>query len=705
MTHPRSTLANTPETTKLAVLEEYRQILKANPNDFTTMFKYGMLLYETNQFQEAAKTLYQIAQKKPEELFAYEYAARALNHIGNYEDAIHTAQMGLEKFPLDPILTRELSHSLYQKGDAPKAHEALQAALEVNPTDMDLYVAIASHYISSMQLPEALNLLQTALEVNDQHYGILNTIGAVYSKLGDYVTASQFFVRSARLEPTHTEPLLNLAGCFEQMEQAATSLKFYDEVLKLEPDNVMALCAKSSLMCNMGMAQEALPTYKRGLNILRQNKTKKDNEYITHHSNYIFFMHYSPDSTQKDIFKELIEWQEQLCKNIAEKEKTSFDNSSDPNKKLRIGYISSGFIVHPVGQMIIAALENLNKEKFETYIYSETPSTKYDLITDQFKEIADQFIDVSVMHNNDILKIMRGHQIDILVEMTGYSNGGKRLPIAAARAAPVQVKWVGGLFNTTGLPQMDWILADKVEIPEGEEKWYTESVYRMPDDYIVYNPPFYAPDITPLPAEKNGFVTFGNLNNLAKTNSYSIALWSKILHAVPNSRLLLKTRRMDTEYAQDHIRQAFASHGISDRRLIFEGGEKHQAFMNVYNRIDIALDPYPYTGGLTTCEALWMGVPVVTLPGATFAGKHAETHLTTAGLEDWIATSDDDYVAIAQKWASDIPALAELRAGLRDKVAASPLVDGPKFAKNFETAMRHMWKEWCDLKTNKKNKK
>jgi predicted O-linked N-acetylglucosamine transferase (SPINDLY family) len=686
-------------------LEKSKKAFEQNPKDPTAQFKYGVLLHNTGAFKEAADILCNLIKRDPNEAIVYVYASKSLNSTGMYDKASEIAQLGLQKNPAHTDLLQELSKSLLHQGNSENAIENLEAAIENDPENMTPYISLASAYATTLNFEQALLILQKAVAINDKHYGVLNTIGVIYNRIGDFLTASKYFLQAARLEPTIPEPLMNLASCFDAMDNTELALKFFDEVLKLNPNHTMALCTKANVVCKLGMAQEELPAYKKGLNSLSKNETQKNYEYITHHSNYIFYMHYSPTTTRKEIFKELTEWQKQLCQDITEKNRTSFENTPSPGKKLRIGYFSTGFAVHPVGQMIITAIENIDKSQFETYIYSDLEAKKRDILTDRFEKVSDKFIDVSSMQNAEITDLMREHKLDILIEMTGYCNGGRRLTISANRVAPVQVKWVGGLFNTTGLPQMDWILADKIEIPEGDEKWYTESIYRMPDDYIVYHPPYYAPDITPLPAEKNGFITFGNLNNLAKTNSYSIMLWAKILHAVPNSKLLLKTKRMETEFAQEHIITGFASHGISANRLIFEGGEKHQAFMDVYNRIDIALDPHPYTGGLTTCEALWMGVPVVTLPGETFAGKHAATHLTNAGLPEWIAASDDEYVAIAQKWATDIPALAELRAGLRDKVAASPLVDGPKFAKNFEIAMRHMWKEWCDLKTNKKNKK
>ena len=687
---------------QLERLAQYKAAIQKNPSDFTSKFKYGVLLYELAYYKEAADILCSIVKLGPNEFEAYHMACKALNHMGNYKDALTVAKLGLDKFPLKIELLQEFAHALYLQGNMDQAVETLQLAVDKSPENMSSHIALASLYIWEMNYEQALDILHNALTINENSYAVHNTIGAIYVRMGDSITASEYFLKSARIKPNFPEPLLNLAGCFEEMDKANLALQFYDEVIKFDPTNVMALCAKASLMCIMGMAQEALPDYEKAIDILSRKTTKTNYEYITHHSNYIFFMHYAPDTTRKDIFKELVEWQNNLCHNITEKPRTSFSNPADPDKKLRIGFISSGFTVHPVGQMIFQALQHINKDEFEIYLYSDLGKNKHTYLTNELEELADKYVTVTSINNDEILNMMREDQLDIMVEMTGYSDGGKRLSIAAARAAPVQVKWVGGLFNTTGLSQMDWILADKIEIPEGDEKWYTESIYRMPDDYIVYNPPFYAPEISELPATKNGYITFGNLNNLAKTNSFSIKLWADILHAVPKSKLLLKTRKMDSVSAQDHIRQAFASHGISDRRLIFEGGEQHRSFMNVYNRIDIALDPHPYTGGLTTCEALWMGVPVITLPGKTFAGRHAETHLTTAGLEQFIASSEEDYLNIAVDLATNIDKLSTLRNKLREQVKNSPLVDGPRFARNYEKAMRHMWTEWCKLKETSK---
>lgn len=198
-----------------------------------------------------------------------------------------------------------------------------------------------------------------------------------------------------------------------------------------------------------------------------------------------------------------------------------------------------------------------------------------------------------------------------------------------------------------------------------------------------------------MPAYEKGYVTFGNLNNACKTNAATIALWSKILARVPDSRLLLKTNGMATEMVRERILRGFAEYGIEAERIVCEGGGPHKEFVGAYNRIDIALDPWPYTGGLTTCEGLWMGVPVVTMPGPTFAGRHAATHLVNAGLPEWVREDADAYVEWAVEQAANKTKLSTLRAGLRDKVAASPLADGKRFAANFEAALRHMWQDFC----------
>jgi predicted O-linked N-acetylglucosamine transferase (SPINDLY family) len=266
--------------------------------------------------------------------------------------------------------------------------------------------------------------------------------------------------------------------------------------------------------------------------------------------------------------------------------------------------------------------------------------------------------------------------------------------VFARKPAPIQVTWAG-YVGTTGLRSMDYILADGHEIPRGAEAHYCEKILRMADGYVSYDPPDYAPLVAPLPALRRGHVTFGSFNNRAKIDPQTIAIWAQVLGRVPHSRLVLKYKGMSDRSLVTALVAEFARHGVVPGRLEFLGWSAHPALLLEYNRIDLALDPLPYNGGLTTCEALWMGVPVLTCPGETFASRHSLSHLSNVGLADTIARTLEEYVELAVTLACDLPRLASLRAGLRERMAASPLCDGKRFAGNLMNVLRDAWREWC----------
>lgn len=678
-------------------IKEYEERLKINSEDHSARFYLGTSWMELKENKKAGEILFELVQKNPDQAVVYEVASKALINAGEFNKAEEVILHGLLRHPDKVELLINYAAVMQYMGNIKKASDIVKEIEKKYPDHPELNHILGTFYAQTGRGADALENMLSALEKDPEDIKILNTLGYLYSQQEDYLTAAEYYIKALRIFPENPNCLNNIGNCFNSLKKVEMSIKFYEEGLKIDPNHAPLICSLATAYANHGMSQEILPEMERGLEILRQNPVMKDSQYLIHYSNYIFYMHYVPHLDRKKIFNEIIRWQKEILDGIEEKDRLSFKNNPGKKRKLRIGMISSGFKMHPVGQMIVRAIENLDKNKYEIYTYYDLLPEHQDHIKERLICASDVNRDVHNILNQELIDIIRDDKIDIFIEMTGHAEGGQRLPLTAMRAAPVQFKWVGGLFDTTGVPQMDYILGDRVEIPEGHEKWYTEKVYRMPDDYIVYNPPEHAPDVRSLPAKENGYVTFGNLNNLTKTNSYTIELWSKILHTVPNSRLLLKGNKMDTPFVVEHLNKSFAAHGISEERVMIEGGEPHPGFLDVYNRIDIALDPHPYTGGLTTCEALWMGVPVVTLPGETFAGRHAASHLTNADLAEFIAQDEQDYINIAVKWASDLDELSKLRSGLRDHVAKTPLVDGPRFAKNFDIALRHMWGEWVDM--------
>ena len=262
----------------------------------------------------------------------------------------------------------------------------------------------------------------------------------------------------------------------------------------------------------------------------------------------------------------------------------------------------------------------------------------------------------------------------------------------------MQVSWLG-YFATTGVAEIDYLIADPWTLPASEECNFTEKIWRLPETRLCFTPPDEEVSVSPLPALANGYVSFGCFNNLSKMNDAVVALWSRVLHAVPGSRLFLKARQLMEASVRQSIAERFAVHGVDAARLIFEDYTPRGNYLAAYQRIDIALDPFPYPGGTTSVEALWMGVPVLTLAGERFLSRQGVGLLMNAGLPEWIATDPDDYVARAVSHASDLERLAELRRELRQQVLASPIFDAPRFARHFEAALRGMWKAWCDTQT------
>ena len=358
--------------------------------------------------------------------------------------------------------------------------------------------------------------------------------------------------------------------------------------------------------------------------------------------------------------------------------------------------LSDGFRQHPVGKMIVRCLENLSSVEFELFAY--TSNGARDPLTDRIRSMCEQWLPVQHLSDEEFAQRIRDDAIDIFFDLSGH-NAGTRMRAVAMQPAPLIVKWVGGLINTTGVEAIDYLLSDNIETPPGDDAFYSEKLIRMPGDYIVFDPPSYAPDVGELPARQNGYVTLGCFNNPSKLNEVTLGEWAKILHALPDARLMLKGRAYAHEEFRERLSVSLEDKGIERDRLILEGPGDNREMLRAYNRVDIALDPWPYSGGLTTCEGFLMGVPVVTLPGPTFAGRHSATHLINAGMPELVVASWDEYRARVVELAGDLSNLATIRRLLRDVLLRSPVCDGEKFARHFSTAMRAIWQRYCQEQT------
>lgn len=380
---------------------------------------------------------------------------------------------------------------------------------------------------------------------------------------------------------------------------------------------------------------------------------------------------------------------QQLASRLGIEEMPSVTDSGN-HGRVRVGYFSSDWYTHPVGLFLEGVLANHARQQWEIFIFS--PFAERDQLTAKLKALTEHWILLDDDNRQESLSLIRACHLDIAVDMSGHT-GGNYLDLFAQRLAPVQITW-GGYPATTGLPAMDYIIADPVSLPLSNTAYYSERPLRLPNDYICLLPPEGMPLPGLLPAVHAGYVTFGSFNTIQKLNSNTIKLWGKVLRAVPDARLFLKTRGFDDPLVCASYMEKLKLEGIEPERVLLQGYSPRPDLLATYQQVDIALDPVPYQGGVTILEALWMGVPTLVLQGCRHSFiRHAESHLVNVGLQDWIAITEEEFVGKAVVWSRNLQGLSVLRCSLRDRMAASPICDAAGFTRDLEAAFELAWRE------------
>jgi FkbM family methyltransferase len=552
-----------------------------------------------------------------------------------------------------------------------------------NSEDPQILKMQAQIYHGTGQSEAAITLFKKALQLEPNQPECHYYLSLLYTRRFELTVALKHAKAALELAPSVAEFNFQLGNVLQLLDRKTEALEVMQELLKKAPNDSRYWNNTGTIYSSVGKREQATECFRNAMQL--------DSKNIEAFANYIIFLHYDPNKTRDEIYNSCMLWQEHH-ESINSKVHDHIEKS--PDKKLNIGMISDGFHSHPVGQMIISSIEKLPKQGFNLHCY--TNSEKSDHITDRFKNIS-TFNIVGHLNNEGLSEKISNDKIDILIDLAGY-NRGTRMPALALKPSPVIVKWVGGLINTCALDTIDYLISDNIETPDGEDRFYTERLIRMPGDYICYDPPLYAPEVKNLPALKNNAITFGCFNNPMKINDTVLKNWSEILHAVKKSRIFLKGSEYSTKELKDEIIKKFEQFGIDQKRIIMEGFSPHNELLECYNRIDIALDPWPYSGGLTTCEALLMGVPVVTMPGPTFAGRHSATHLVNAGMPELVTHSWDEYRARVIELASDLDSLATIRSHLRTILLQSPVCDADAFAAHLNNALRAIWQRYCEGK-------
>lgn len=404
-------------------------------------------------------------------------------------------------------------------------------------------------------------------------------------------------------------------------------------------------------------------------------------DYTSAHSNLLFTLQYAPGQTLAGLRVAHEDWARQQLQGITPADPASFVRKGDG--PLVVGLVSPDLYAHPVGVFLLPWLEHHNRSRFQLVAYAD--SERDDPIARRIRAAVDGWRPIAGQDDEAVAKQIAADRVDILIDLAGHT-AGNRLKLFARRVAPLQVSWLG-YSATTGVPAMDAVLMDAYTAPPGVEKSFTEQLIRLDGLRFCYTPPEYAPAVSPAPISQKGYVTFGSFNNLAKVTPEVIETWAAILKAVPNARLLLKWKSLGDTETRDRLVAAFVQHGIDAARIECRGWSSHPQMLAEYGEIDIALDPFPFSGGLTSCDALYMGVPVLTLPGELPISRQTGSFLDALGLSDWIASSRQDYIAKAVRLASKADLLGSLRQKLREKILASRLCDGRAYTTAIESAL------------------
>lgn len=587
----------------------------------------------------------------------------------------------------------------------------------VSPNQMDAWLTVASHAIYKEEWDEAQHAIDQAESyATGKNSRLLRLKGQLLINTGMYETAIDTLKSALSLDDKNADSHFFISFAFYRCHHFQEALKHINLALELDPKNPEYIFHKTSILQDSNRKPDALelllklldkePNISRYWNnagTLYNSLGKPEKAIECFHkamevdrynpfpfSNYITSLHYHPQKDSEEIFQACKEWKKN--QNIKPIYLKKIDNTK--NRKLRIGMISDGFRIHPVGQMIIAIIENLPEHTYDFFCYSS--NAKVDRITQRFQKKSNYRV-TAHLTDDQLTQIIIDDKIDVLIDMAGYNNGS-RMRVMAMKPAPIQVKWVGGLINTTGLDTIDYLISDNVETPRNSDELYTEKLIRMPGDYICFEPPSYALEPSQLPAISKGHITFGCFNNPMKINSLLIKQWSKIMLDLPDSQLFLKGSEYDSDELKSKIVDIFKSFGVDSKRIKIEGFSPHNKLLECYHHVDIALDPWPYSGGLTTCEALLMGVPVVTMPGPTFAGRHSATHLVNAGMPELVTHSWEEYRARVIELASDLDSLATIRSHLRTILLQSPVCDADTFAAHLNNALRAIWQRYCEGK-------
>jgi predicted O-linked N-acetylglucosamine transferase (SPINDLY family) len=659
-----------------AAVLAYGKAIEHAPGYADAYNNLGNVLTTQRKFDAAVDSYRAAAALDPSNPIVHGNLGAALLARGDRDAAIAALHRRVELAPADAQARVDLGGALRDAGRSDAAIEQFERAAALSPLRADAHAGLADVLYRQRQTARAAECMTRALELTPRHGPGYRMLGDMYHDLGKYDASVMCYETAIELDPNDIDAHHRCAIVLLKQNRPDDALPHARAALALNERAAPAHMTLGDVLGMLGDVDGEFAHYRRAVEL--------DVTSATLHDRLIFALATHPSLDQTETRRAARRFGAYV---EAHARPFAHAGSRRAADRLRIGWVSGDLVTHPVGIFLEGVLEHLDRHRFELIAYPT--SAVEDETTARLKPHFAAWHPLVDLSDEQAAQRIRADGIDILVDLSGHT-AQNRLGVFAWKPAPVQVTWIG-FFASTGLRAIDYVLGDRHVLPPGEEAHFVERPWRLPDSYLCFTPPHPALDVGPLPQHENGAMTFGYFGKLGKMNDAVVRVWSRVLAAVPGARLFLKAGELDSAHAVRRTAERFARHGIDAGRLTMEGRSPRGEYLTAYRRVDMMLSPFPYPGGTTTAESLWMGVPVLGMKGERFVTHICESVLHTAGLGDWIARDEVDYVAKAVAGAADPQRLGALRQTLRAQVLASPLCDARRFATHLGDAFHGMW--------------
>ncbi len=691
----------------------YRKTLEINPDDADAYYNMGIEFYSLGEIENAISCYRHVIKMNPNDFHAYNNMGIVLKDQGKIRQAIACHRKALEINPGHVHTHNNMGAALMCLDELEEAVACYRKAIKITPNDSQLYSNMGIAYMGLGKAEDAIECYRKALEIDPANIPSYNGMGATLSSQGKIEEAILYYRKALELDPDDFAPYFNLGNALKSQSKTEEAIECYRKAVKINPSHVHAYNNMGIALFTQGKTEEAIECYQKATAIISKgselcnspsvqqhydydtggtafstkNVSKRRSEDALAHCNLIFTLQYVPDMTGERLIAECRRWDTLFG---SHQKPVVYKNNPDPNRRLKVGYVSPDFHGHAAAFLLEPLLASHDKTAVEVFCYAEVRSP--DSNTEKFQKHADKWRVTVGVSDKDMADMIRADKIDILVDCGGYSDNN-RLTALTHRPAPIQISSMFGHGGATGLRAFDYVLTDQYLTPPGFENHFSEEIIRLPNHIAPFTPLSQYPDVSPSNASRSGRIVFACFAALARISQKAFNLWRRILEGVPGATLLVKNAAFSDAGTLESWRDMFSS--FTDR-VDFEGVPGGWAQnMDVYRRIDIVLDSFPASGHTVSLIPLWMGVPVVSYSGKHAAQRFGTSVLSNVGLSELLAETEDEYVEKAIRLASDLEKLQLLRKTLRKQMADSVICDSRQIASDIELEYRRIWKKRC----------